>query len=212
VKLAVSDNGRGIAKDALSHIFEPFFTTKAAGKGTGLGLATVFGAVKQNDGFINVYSEPGLGTTFTIYLPRHSDKVAGEVPEPTSQPLQQGQETILLVEDEPSVLAMATKILLRQGYTVLAANSPGDAFRLAREHAGEIALLLTDVVMPEMSGRELAESLTRLNPQLKRLFMSGYTSDIIAHHGVIDEGVHFIQKPFTMNDLAAKVRQVLDAS
>jgi signal transduction histidine kinase/CHASE3 domain sensor protein/ActR/RegA family two-component response regulator len=212
VKLAVSDNGRGIAKEALPHIFEPFFTTKGAGKGTGLGLATVFGAVKQNDGFINVYSEPGLGTTFTIYLPRHPDAVAGMVPEAAPQPPKEGHETILLVEDEPSVLAMATKILLRQGYTVLAANSPGDALRLAREHAGKIALLLTDVVMPEMSGRELAESLTRLNPRLKRLFMSGYTSDIIAHHGVIDEGVHFIQKPFTINDLAAKVRQVLDES
>jgi len=212
VKLAVSDNGRGIAKEALPHIFEPFFTTKGAGKGTGLGLATVFGAIKQNDGFINVYSEAGLGTTFTIYLPRHLAAVAGAVPESAAPPPKQGNETILLVEDEPSVLAMATKILLRQGYTVLAANSPGDALRLAREHAGEIALLLTDVVMPEMSGRELAESLTRLNPRLKRLFMSGYTSDIIAHHGVIDEGVHFIQKPFTMNDLAAKVRQVLDGS
>jgi signal transduction histidine kinase/CheY-like chemotaxis protein len=210
VKLAVSDSGRGIEKDALPHIFEPFFTTKGAGKGTGLGLATVFGAVKQNDGFINVYSEPGLGTTFTIYLPRHLDAVVHALPEQEPQTPEHGQETILLVEDEASVLAMATKILLRQGYTVLAANSPADALRLAREHAGRIDLLLTDVVMPEMSGRDLAESLTRLNPKLKLLFMSGYTSDIIAHHGVLDEGMHFIQKPFTMTDLAAKVRQVLD--
>jgi len=212
VKLSVSDNGRGIEKDALPHIFEPFFTTKGTGKGTGLGLATVFGAVRQNDGFINVYSEPGLGTSFTIYLPLPLDAIAQALPEPATHPPEQGEETILLVEDEPAVLAMATKILLRQGYTVLAANSPGDALRLAREHAGEISLLLTDVVMPEMSGRELAENLTRLNPRLKRLFMSGYTSDIIAHHGVIDEGVHFIQKPFTRADLAAKVRQVLDES
>ena len=216
VQLSVSDNGCGMEKEVVAHVFEPFFTTKEVGRGTGLGLATVFGAVKQNNGFINVYSEPGLGTTFTIYLTRHLDRpgtTAGTraAPQPAAaQPAGRGQETVLLVEDEPSVLAMASKILTRQGYTVLAANSPGEALSLARDHAGEISLLMTDVVMPEMSGRELADRLLSGNPRLKRLFMSGYTSDIIAHHGVIDEGVHFIQKPFTMAGLAAKVRQVLD--
>ena len=210
VKLSVSDDGCGMEKDVLSHIFEPFFTTKGVGKGTGLGLATVFGAVKQNNGFINVYSEPGLGTTFTIYLPRHRDQAAQAEPQAAARLPEQGRETILLVEDEASVLNMATMILTRQGYTVLAANSPAEALRLAGEHPGEIALLMTDVVMPEMSGRDLADALTRSYPGLKRLFMSGYTSDIIAHHGVIDEGVHFIQKPFTMADLSDKVRKVLD--
>jgi len=211
VKLAVSDNGRGMDKEVQAHVFEPFYTTKGVGKGTGLGLATVFGAVKQNNGFINVYSEPGLGTTFTIYLPRHQEQaVQPEPAEAPARPPEGGRETILLVEDEASVLNMARQILTRQGYTVLAANSPGEALRLAREHAGEVALLMTDVVMPEMSGRELANDLMSSYPRLKRLFMSGYTSDIIAHHGVIDEGVHFIQKPFTMADLAAKVRKVLD--
>ena len=210
VKLSVSDDGCGMEKDVLSHIFEPFFTTKGVGKGTGLGLATVFGAVKQNNGFINVYSEPGLGTTFTIYLPRHRDQAAQAEPQAAARLPEQGRETILLVEDEASVLNMATMILTRQGYTVLAANSPAEALRLAGEHPGEIALLMTDVVMPEMSGRDLADALKRSYPGLKRLFMSGYTSDIIAHHGVIDEGVHFIQKPFTMADLSDKVRKVLD--
>jgi len=211
VKLSVSDDGHGMDKEVLAHIFEPFYTTKGVGKGTGLGLATVFGAVKQNNGFINVYSEPGLGTTFTIYLPRHREQAEQPPPEAAPAPARrQGQETILLVEDEAAVLNMAESLLTRQGYTVLAANSPGEALRLAREYPGEIALLMTDVVMPEMSGRELAGDLMQSHPRLKRLFMSGYTSDIIAHHGVIDEGVHFIQKPFTMSDLAAKVRKVLD--
>jgi PAS domain S-box-containing protein len=211
VQLAVSDDGSGMDKEVMAHIFEPFFTTKGVGKGTGLGLSTVFGAVKQNNGFINVYSEPGLGTTFTIYLPRHRDLVQAAAPHEEPAPLPKGEETILLVEDETPVLTMATMILTRQGYTVLPANSPAEAIRLAAEYAGKIALLMTDVVMPGMSGRELADHLVRINPGLKRLFMSGYTSDIIAHHGVIDEGVNFIQKPFTMADLTAKVRKVLDS-
>jgi signal transduction histidine kinase/ActR/RegA family two-component response regulator len=213
VQLSVSDDGSGMDKAVITHIFEPFFTTKGPGKGTGLGLATVFGAVKQNNGFINVYSEPGLGTTFTIYLPRHLEEAGAQaaVRQVVQQPPAQGRETILLVEDEPSVLNMASMLLTRQGYTVLAADTPSKALNLAREHAGEIALLMTDVVMPEMSGRELSEQLMLLHPRLKRLFMSGYTSDIIAHHGVIDEGVHFIQKPFTISDLATQVRKVLDS-
>ena len=193
----------------LAHIFEPFFTTKEIGKGTGLGLATVYGIVKQNNGFINVYSEPGQGTTFTIYLPRHAGKAAQARTEGAAEPAARGHETILLVEDEPAILKLTTTMLEQQGYTVLAAGTPGEAIRLAEEHAGEIHLLMTDVVMPEMNGRDLAKNLLSLYPNLKRLFMSGYTADVIAHHGVLDEGVHFIQKPFSMKDLAAKVREAL---
>ena len=197
-------------KETLSHLFEPFFTTKGTGKGTGLGLATVYGIIKQNNGFINVYSEPGQGTTFRIYLPRHLGKAEQARTEDVTQRPLSGHETILLVEDDPAMLKMAAVMLKRQGYTVLAANTPGEAIRLAKEHAGEIHLLLTDVVMPEMNGRDLAKNLLSLYPHLKRLFASGYTANVIAHHGVLDEGVHFIQKPFSAQDLAAKVRTVLD--
>jgi two-component system, cell cycle sensor histidine kinase and response regulator CckA len=210
VRLAVSDNGGGMDKETLSHIFEPFFTTKGVGKGTGLGLATVYGAVKQNGGFIDVCSEPGQGTTFTIYLPRHVGKAGLARTESATGPAVRGRETILLVEDDPTILKMTAMILQRQGYTVLAASSPGEAIDLAREYAGEIQLLMTDVVMPEMNGRDLARNLLSLYPQLKRLFMSGYTADVIAHHGVLDEGIYFIQKPFTKLSLAAKVREVLE--
>jgi len=211
VRLAVSDNGHGIDKETLSHIFEPFFTTKGAGEGTGLGLATVYGAVKQNNGFINVYSEPDTGTTFTIYLPRHeggAEQVSAA--DAASTPVR-GQETILLVEDEPSILKLTTRVLTRQGYAVLAANTPGEAVRLASEHASAIHLLMTDVVMPEMNGRDLAKNLQSRYPGLKLLFMSGYTANIIVHQGVLDQGVQFIQKPFSIDDLAAKVREVLDS-
>ena len=211
VLLAVSDNGAGMAKEALEHLFEPFFTTKEVGKGTGLGLATVYGIVKQNDGFINVYSEPGRGTTFKIYLPRHRAGSSQESRESRSEPAPRGQETVLLVEDEPAILEMITKMLERQGYTVLAARTPGEAVRLAGEHPSEIHLLVTDVVMPEMNGRELAKRLLSLHPRLKKLFMSGYTANVIAHHGVLDEAVHFLQKPFSMKDLASKVRDTIDA-
>jgi signal transduction histidine kinase/ActR/RegA family two-component response regulator len=209
VLLALSDNGRGMDRETLSHLFEPFFTTKEMGKGTGLGLATVYGIVKQNSGFVNVYSEPGQGTTFKMYLPRHVAK--GErVPQPeAARSAVTGHETILLVEDEPMILEMTRVMLEHMGYTVLPAVSPGEAIRLALEHAGEIHLLMTDVVMPEMNGRDLARNLLSLYPDLKRLFMSGYTANVIAHHGVLDEGVQFIQKPFTMQDLAAKIRNVL---
>jgi PAS domain S-box-containing protein len=209
VCLAVSDNGHGMDKETQAHIFEPFFTTKSVGEGTGLGLSTVYGAAKQNNGFINVYSEPGVGTTLTLYLPRYQGlpDAPRETPGARSSV---GEETILLVEDEPAILEVAAEILIRQGYRVLAASSPEEALRLAGQCGGAIALLLTDVVMPGMNGRELAKRLQSLYPHLKRLFMSGYTSDIIAHHGVLDEGVHFIQKPFTLAGLAAKVREVLD--
>jgi PAS domain S-box-containing protein len=210
VLLAVSDNGCGMAPEIISHLFEPFFTTKKMDQGTGLGLATVYGIVKQNNGFINVYSEPGQGTTFKVYLPRYVP-LAGEKPEAAeaAAPVLSGHETILLVEDEPMILDMSMVMLERLGYTVLAGATPGEAIRLAREHAGKIDLLMTDVVMPGMNGRDLARNLLSLCPDLKRLFMSGYTANVIAHHGVLDEGVHFIQKPFTLNDLAAKVREAL---
>jgi len=209
VVLMLSDNGCGMDRETISHLFEPFFTTKEMGKGTGLGLATVYGIVKQNNGFVNVYSEIGLGTTFKIYLPRHKAKDE-KLPEPEgAAPVTTGHETILLVEDEPMILEMTTVMLELQGYTVLPANSAGEAISLAREYADEIHLLMTDVVMPEMNGRDLARNLFPLYPHLKRLFMSGYTANVIAHHGVLDEGVHFLQKPFTMQDLAAKIRAVL---
>ena len=208
VLLAVSDDGRGIDAASLPHLFEPFFTTKEMGKGTGLGLATVYGIVKQNKGFINVYSEPGQGTTFRIYLPCHS-----AVPEPAvaevSEQAAMGNETILLVEDEPMILEMATSMLESLGYTVLPASGPDEAIRLAGEQNGAIHLLMTDVVMPAMNGRLLANRLCAQLPGLRCLFMSGYTANVIAHHGVLDEGVHFIEKPFTLHALAAKIREVL---
>jgi len=210
VKVSVSDNGCGMDRETLAHIFEPFYTTKGVNQGTGLGLATVYGAVKQNNGFINAYSEPGNGSTITIYLPRYlgkEDRFRARTP--VEAPAR-GHETILLVEDEPAILEVTTMLLEHQGYTVLTAGTPGAAIALAEKHAGEIHLLLTDVVMPEMNGRELAKNLLSFYPDLKRLFMSGYTANVIAHHGVLDEGVYFIQKPFSAKDLAAKIREALD--
>ena len=209
VLLAVSDDGCGMDDKTISCLFEPFFTTKKIGKGTGLGLAMVYGIVKQNNGFINVYSEPGKGTTFKIYLPRHLTKIEQTARKEAAGPSENGHETILLAEDEPMILSMIVAMLTSLGYTVLPATTPGEAIQLAREHAGEIHLLLTDVVMPEMNGRDLAKKLLSLYPDLKRLFMSGYTADVIAHHGVLDEGVHFIQKPFSMETLTAKIREAL---
>ena len=212
VMLAVSDDGCGMDPETLSNIFEPFFTTKGLGKGTGLGLATVYGIVKQNHGFINAYSEPGRGTTFKIYLPVHQAGAGRATQQSTTPTPARGNETILLVEDGPATLAVGTKILERQGYTVLAAASPDEAMRLAREHAGDIHLLITDVVMPKMNGRELAQNLLARYPDLKCLFMSGYTANVIAHHGVLDADVHFIQKPFSIQDLAVKVRTAVEIS
>ena len=212
VKIFVSDDGKGMGPETLEHIFEPFFTTKEVGEGTGLGLATVYGIVKQNNGFINVYSEPGIGTTFTIYLPRYQGETGEAQQEGAAEPSRRGHETILLVEDEAQILEMTALILTELGYQVLKANSPGEALQLARDYSGQIDLLLTDVIMPEMNGRDLANNLHSSYPKMQRLFMSGYTSGIIAHHGVLEEGVHFIQKPFQMNVLAAKLREVLDGS
>jgi len=209
VLLAVSDNGCGMDTDTQNNIFEPFFTTKELGKGTGLGLATVYGIVRQNNGFINVYSEPGLGTTFKIYLPRHMGQTNPVREKESAAPSVHGNETILLVEDEPAILELTTMMLQRLGYSVLAASTPGEAICMAREHLDKIDLLMTDVVMPEMNGRDLAKNLLSLYPNLKRLFMSGYTANVIAHHGVLDEGIHFIQKPFSKKDLENIVKKVL---
>lgn len=208
VMLAVIDDGCGMDHRIIGHLFEPFFTTKEVGKGTGLGLATVYGAVKQNNGFINVFSEPGQGAAFRIYLPRYAERAAAK-PEPAPASAGRGGGTILLVEDEPAILRMITEMLDRQNYHVLTARTPGEAIRMAWEHTGCIDLLMTDVVMPEMNGRELAKNLMSIHPGIKRLFMSGYTADVIAHQGVLDEGVHFIYKPFTMKDLEAKIRNAL---
>ncbi len=209
VLLAVSDDGCGIEKELHAKIFEPFFTTKGVGKGTGLGLATVHGIVKQNKGFINVYSELDKGTTFRIYLPRQ----IGEVEEMTDRehtaiPSGRG-ETVLLVEDDLAILELAKTMLENHRYQVLSASSPSEAIRLARLKEDYIDLMVTDVVMPEMNGRELAGNLLSHYPDLKRLFMSGYTANVIAHHGVLDEGVHFLQKPFSVAEFALKVQQTL---
>jgi CheY-like chemotaxis protein len=210
VMLAVSDNGCGIDQEILGNIFEPFFTTKSPDKGTGLGLSTVYGIVKQNNGFINVYSEPDTGTTIKIYLPRHEGDAVETQRESTEEIPQGCGETILVVEDDLSILKLARRILDGLGYTVLTAGTPERAIRLAEEHKGEIDLLVTDVIMPEMNGLELVNSLRSFYPELKCVFMSGYTRDVIAHHGILDQGVHFIQKPFSKKDLAKTVRQVLD--
>ena len=212
VLLAVSDDGCGMTAETIEKIFEPFFTTKALHEGTGLGLATIYGIVKQNNGFINVYSEPGKGTTFKIYLTRHTGESVDTYTEGSLEiPLCRG-ETILLVEDDDALLQLGKRMLADIGYTVLPANSPGKALKLAEQHTGEISLLLTDVIMPEMNGRELSKHLQRLHPHLKILFTSGYTANVIAHRGVLDEDVCFISKPFLKKDLALKVREVLDGT
>gem|GEM_PF-1144513 len=210
VRLAVCDTGCGMDKETLSMIFEPFFTTKRTGKGTGLGLATVYGAVQQNSGHISVYSEPGVGSTFTVLLPRYEGEEAACHQQEQACAPRGGNETILLVEDEEAIRSVASQILSSQGYAVLSADSPKRALELAEARAGGISLLLTDVIMPEMNGRELAQELRSRYPGLKLLFMSGFTADVIANQGVIDEGVHFIQKPFSVHALSAKVREVID--
>jgi PAS domain S-box-containing protein len=211
VSLSVSDDGCGMDRKTRSKIFEPFFTTKEVGIGTGLGLSTVYGIVKQNNGFITVNSEPEHGTTFKLYLPRHAAVTMDAQKYDRPAPMPGGYETILLVEDEASILNMAKLMLEKLGYRVLPASTPSEAIRLAREHDEEIRLLMVDVIMPEMNGRDLAKQVEALSPKMVCLFMSGYSGDIITHHGMLDEEVYFIQKPFSIQDLATKVRQVLVA-
>ncbi len=211
VMLAASDDGCGMDEETCAQIFEPFFTTKSVGEGTGLGLATIYGIVKQNDGFVNVYSEPGKGTTFRIHLPALDAELRqpGGTQSTAAAPVG-GHETILVVEDEAAILNLAQTMLERLGYTVLAASNPNEAIRTARERSDRIDLLITDVVMPEMNGRDLARSLQECCPQIRILFMSGYTASVIAQHNVLDDGVNFIEKPFSMRGLARKVRKALD--
>jgi two-component system, cell cycle sensor histidine kinase and response regulator CckA len=211
IMLSVSDNGCGMDKETQQRIFDPFFSTKAVGRGTGLGLATVYGIVKQNNGFISVYSEVNHGTSFKIYIPATENPLR---PTESGSDLEKpcyGSETILVVEDDAGILEFAEAILSESGYTVVTARTPHQAINKALALAPSIDLLLTDVVMPMMNGRELSKRFEEIVPGIKCLYMSGYTANVIAHHGVLDEGVNFISKPFTGNDLARKVRQALDS-
>ena len=211
VRLSVSDNGCGMNQETLEHIFEPFFTTKGLGRGTGLGLATVYGIVKQNYGFIHAASQPGEGSTFDIYLPRHAGGTAAPPEHAEEESPKGGKETILLVEDEPAMLSISSSMLTHLGYHVLAAASPEEALQLADKHTGPIHLLVTDVIMPGMNGRDLSKVIDSRHPGLRHIFTSGYTSDVMAARGMLEKGIHFIQKPFTIKRLAAKVREVLEA-
>jgi CheY-like chemotaxis protein len=209
--LAIGDTGMGMDEATRGRIFEPFFTTKESGKGTGLGLAMVYGIVKQNGGFISVTSEPGAGTTFRIYLPVAGDAEENIPPVVGGAMTPRGSETILIAEDERAVRSVARFILERQGYTVLEAPNGAAALSIASDHEGSIDLLLTDVVMPGMSGRKLAEDLGVIRPSTRVLYMSGYTDDAVVRHGVLTASTAYVQKPFGPEALAAKVREVLDA-
>jgi PAS domain S-box-containing protein len=211
VMLAVSDTGSGMDPETQSRIFEPFFTTKSHGAGTGLGLSTVYGIVKQSGGHIWLYSEPGRGTTFKIYFPRVEEEAETEQPTPVIPQPTGGSETILLVEDEEVVRDVAHRILLRYGYNVLVAEHGEEALHICETHDGAIHLMITDVVLPQMSGRELADRVTGLRPEMKVLYVSGYTDNAIVHHGVLEPGTAFLGKPFTPDTLAVKVREVLDS-
>lgn len=209
VRLIVTDTGCGMDEGTIERIFEPFFTTKELGKGTGLGLATVYGIVKQNNGEVHAESDLGKGTTVIINLPRHIPAIVGENPNLT-EVIPRGTETILLVEDDPANLNIARLLLEESGYTVISTTSPIDACILYQQNLADISMLLSDVIMPELNGKKLLDRLRIMNPKIKVLFMSGYTDDVISERGVLPEGTHFIHKPFTVSQLAIKVRSLLD--
>lgn len=209
VMLSVSDNGCGMSREVMDHLFEPFFTTKAVGKGTGLGLSTVYGIVKQNEGFVSIDSEPGHGARLKVYLPRFLGNIGEALTGNTVAMPEARGETVLLVEDEQMILNVGKVMLEKLGYAVLTAGTPAQALRRAETPDTRIDLLITDVIMPEMNGRELVEQVLTVRPGIKSLFISGYTADVIARRGLMDDGVHFLQKPFSMQDLAVKVRQAL---
>ena len=207
--LAVSDTGVGMDRQTVAHIFEPFFTTKESGRGTGLGLSTVYGIVKQSGGYIWVYSEPGKGSTFKIYLPRVDEVSEGTSIAQAAPRSQRGTETILIVEDEEAVRELIQTVLTEKGFDVIVSLDPQHAEKIASEFAGEIHLLLTDMVMPGMSGRELAERISAKRRDIRVLFMSGYTDNVITSGGMLQEGLAFLQKPFSPAALVQKVREVL---
>jgi len=212
VMLAISDNGTGMDAQTQARIFEPFFTTKAKGKGSGLGLATVYGIVKQSNGYIWVYSEPGKGTTVKIYFPRIHEKQSGAATPKIQNSGFIGSETVLVVEDEASVRTLAVRILIDHGYYVLEASNGSEALRIAKEYEGKLHMIVTDVIMPGMSGKTMAAQLEAMRPDIKVLYISGYTDNAIVHHGILDSNVAFLQKPFSIEGLARKVREVLDAA
>jgi PAS domain S-box-containing protein len=210
VQLTVTDTGEGMSPEVQKHIFEPFFTTKRSGEGTGLGLATVYGIVKQHKGNISVHSEPGKGTTFKIYLPAVSERVIEKSLPQKKEPLPRGTETILAVDDDPGIRRLVAAALQSLGYTVIEAGSGVDALKVAEAHAGTIDLLLTDVIMPGMSGRQLAETFAPIRPEMKVVYMSGYTDEVIAHKGILLPGIHFISKPLVPTKMARRLRNILD--
>ena len=210
VEVAVTDTGSGISDEVMARLFEPFFTTKEVGKGTGLGLSTTYGIVKQSGGYLWCESEVGRGTTFRVYLPRVDEPVTHPEQQPAPPPIHPGDETVLLVEDEPEVRSLVQRILKTQGYTVVTAANPDEAIAVAREFKGTIQVMVTDVVMPGMTGLQLAARLMPTRPNMRVLFVSGYTHDAIGHDGILDPGTAFLQKPFTPNALARKVREVLE--
>jgi len=211
VMIAMSDTGTGMTAETQARVFEPFFTTKERGKGTGLGLATVYGIVKQSGGYIWVYSEPAVGTTFKVYLPRVAGRAAPLSIAPVHERSLRGSETLLVVEDQQEVRTLLCKILESRGYRVLMAENGAAALQVAALHPGPIHLLVSDVIMPGMSGREVAALLGATRKSLRTLYLSGYTDESIVQHGVLEEGVEFLQKPFTADGLVSKVRAVLDA-
>jgi CheY-like chemotaxis protein len=211
VMVAITDSGCGMDEATQARIFEPFFTTKEPGKGTGLGLATVYGIVKQSGGHIWVYSQPGHGTTFKLYFPIAEVPQATREQRPSADGQLRGNETVLLVEDDSALRALGRSVLQMYGYTVLEADGPAEAIRLSKTYAGPIDLLLTDVVMPQLNGKRLSELLMPDRPEMKVLFMSGYTDDAVIRQGIFEAGVNFIQKPFVPAALSAKIREVLDS-